>query len=223
MASYRIGVLASGGGSNLQALMDRIRTGELPAELAFVISNNSRSGALDRARAFGAPALHVSAVSEGGEAAAAARMLAIVKERAIDLLVLAGYMKKVPETVLSHLKNRVVNIHPALLPAFGGSGFFGRAVHEAVVARGCQYSGMTVHMVDAHYDEGQILLQKAISLRQGGSADEVAAAVLKLEHAWYWRVIRAFALGEIKPTASDEPGRAVDAGDFPERMRRHGD
>ena len=203
--------------------MDRIRSGELPAELAFVISNNSRSGALDRARTFGAPAHHVSALSEGGEAAAAARMLAIVKERAIDLLVLAGYMKKVPEAVLSHLKNRVVNIHPALLPAFGGSGFFGRAVHAAVVARGCQYSGMTVHMVDAQYDDGQILLQQAILLGQGWNADAVGAAVLKLEHAWYWRVIRGFALGEIKPTAGDEPGRAVDLGDFPKRMHGHGD
>ena len=216
--AYRIGVFASGGGSNLQSIMDRIRSAELPAELAFVLSNNSRSGALDKARAFGAPAFHVSAVTEGGDEKAAARLVAIARDHRIDLLVLAGWMKLLPEGLLRLLKNRVVNIHPALLPAFGGAGFYGRRVHEGVKARGCQYSGITVHMVNEAYDEGQIILQRVVPLRPEWTAEEIAAAVLLCEHQYYWQVVRAFATGDIVPTESDAPGRAVDAAGFLAKM-----
>lgn len=198
--------------------MDRIRSGELPAELAFVLSNNSKSGALAKAKAFGTEALHVSAVTEGGEEQAAARILAEVRRHRIDLLVLCGYMKLVPTAVLAHLKNRVVNIHPALLPAFGGEGFYGSRVHEGVVSRGCQYSGITIHMVNDRYDEGQIVLQRAIPLAPGMTAEEVGAAVLQVEHQFYWQVVKGFAEGEIVPTVCDEPGRAVDPSRFLARM-----
>lgn len=214
MAKYRIGVFASGGGSNLQALMDRIRSGELPADLAFVLSNNSKSGALAKGKAFGCRAFHVSGFSEGGEDKAAARMASIVKESGIDLLVLAGYMKLVPEAVHALLKNRILNIHPALLPSFGGAGMYGHHVHEAVVKRGCQFTGVTIHMVNAAYDEGQILLQRIVPVAPGSTAEAVAADVLESEHAHYWQVVRAFALGELKPTESAEPGRAVAMGRF---------
>ena len=212
--AYRIAVFASGGGSNLQALIDRIRSGELPASLAFVLSNNSKSGALEKARAFGAPTYHVSALTEGGEGGVTARMTALLREHRADLLVLAGYMKPVPAEVLAAMKNRVVNIHPALLPAFGGQGYYGHKIHEGVVARGCQYTGLTIHMVNDRYDEGQIILQRAIPVPPGGDADRVGALVLAQEHAWYWRVIRAFAAGQIKPLPGDDPARAVDASAF---------
>ncbi len=214
VGTYRIGVFASGGGSNLQAILDRIRAGELPALVAFVVSNNSKSVALEKARAAGVPAYHVSAVSEGGEDKAAARMLTLCDEHRIDLLALAGYMKPVPAPVLTRLKNRVVNIHPALLPAFGGQGFYGHKVHEGVVARGCQYTGVTIHMVNEAYDEGQIILQRIVPVAPGSGPDEVGAEVLKREHAWYWRVLRGFAIGEIRPTQDANPGRAVDASAF---------
>ncbi len=213
-AAYRIAVFASGGGSNLQALMDRMRAGDLPADLAFVLSNNSNSPALGKARASGAPAYHVSALSEGGEDRAEARMVDLLRDHRADLLVLAGYMKPVPSGVLALMKNRVVNIHPALLPAFGGRGFYGHKVHEGVVARGCQFSGPTTHMVNDRYDEGQILLQRVVPVPPGSAADAVGAAVLQQEHAWFWQVIRAFAAGAIKPLPGDEPGRAVDASAF---------
>jgi phosphoribosylglycinamide formyltransferase-1 len=212
--AYRIAVFASGGGSNLQALIDHIRAGDLPVEIAFVLSNNSKSPALGKARAFGAPAYHVSALTEGGEAGAAARMVSLLQEHKADLLVLAGYMKPVPEEVLALMKNRVVNIHPALLPAFGGQGFYGHKVHAGVVARGCQYTGLTIHMVNERYDEGQILLQRVVAVPPGSTADEVGALVLKLEHAWYWKVVRAFAEGRIRPLSGNEPMRAVDATAF---------
>jgi phosphoribosylglycinamide formyltransferase-1 len=214
MGAYRIAVFASGGGSNLQALIDRIRSGELPVEIAFVLSNNSKSGALEKARAFGAPAYHVSAQSEGGEGTAAARMLALLDGHQADLLVLAGYMKPVPSEVLARMRNRVVNIHPALLPAFGGQGYYGHKVHEGVVTRGCQYTGLTIHMVNERYDEGQVLLQRIVPVPPGSTADEVGALVLKLEHAWYWRVIRAFATGAIRPLPGDDPSRAADVSAF---------
>jgi len=214
MGAYRIAVFASGGGSNLQALIDRIRSGELPVQIAFVLSNNSKSGALEKARACGAAAYHVSAQSEGGEGKAVARMTALLDEHKADLLVLAGYMKPVPSEVLARMRNRVVNIHPALLPAFGGQGYYGHKVHEGVVARGCQYTGLTIHMVNARYDEGQILLQRIVPVPPGSTADEVGALVLKQEHAWYWQVIRAFATGAIRPLPGDDPSRAADVSDF---------
>jgi phosphoribosylglycinamide formyltransferase-1 len=198
--------------------MERIRSGELPADLAFVLSNNSKSGALAKARAFGAQAFHVSGFTEGGEDKAAARMAEIVRTGAIDLLVLAGYMKLVPDAVHALLPNRILNIHPALLPAFGGAGFYGSKVHEAVVARGCQFTGITIHMVNRAYDEGQIILQRIMPVAPGSTPETVAAAVLKLEHAHYWQVVRAFAMDEIKPTSSAEPGHAVDLEGFLDRF-----
>jgi phosphoribosylglycinamide formyltransferase-1 len=221
VARYRIGVLASGGGSNLQAIMDHIRAGDLPADLAFVLSNNSKSGALAKARDFGAPALHVSAVTEGSEEKAAARIVEEALARKADLIVLAGYMKLIPAALLARFKNRVLNIHPALLPSFGGEGYYGHHVHDAVVRRGCQFSGITIHMVNSEYDQGQILLQRIVPLRPDWDSARVGAEVLKAEHAWYWQVVRAFATGDIVPTESDEPGKAVDASRFWGKI--HGD
>lgn len=218
MSAFRIGVFASGGGSNLQSIMDRIRSGDLPAELSFVLSNNSKSGALARAREFGAAAFHVSAFTEGGEDKAAARIVEIARSHRIDLAVLAGYMKLLPPGLLEAYRGRVVNIHPALLPAFGGAGFYGRHVHEAVLARGCQYSGVTIHMVDEEYDQGQILLQRAIPVRPGWTAGELGAAVLEVEHRYYWQVIRAFAIGEIVPAENAQPSRPVDPSRFLARL-----
>ncbi len=198
--------------------MDRIRSGDLPADLAFVLSNNSKSGAMAKAEAFGTHAYHVSAFTEGSEEKAALRMAEIIRASAIDLLVLAGYMKLVPAPVHALLPNRILNIHPALLPAFGGAGFYGSKVHEAVIARGCQFTGVTIHMVNEAYDEGQIILQRVVPVPAGSSAEAVAAGVLKREHEWYWQVVRAFAIGEVKPTESHEPGRAVDLGGFLDRF-----
>lgn len=198
--------------------MDRIRAGDLAVEISFVLSNNSKSGALAKARAFGVPAYHISAVTEGNEEQAVARMVELAQSHAIDLLVLAGYMKKVPPALLVKLRNRIINIHPALLPAFGGEGFYGHKVHEGVIARGCQYSGITIHMVNEAYDQGQIVLQRTVAVPAGCTADDLSAIVLKQEHAYYWRVLRAFANGEIKPTDNLDPSRAVILGRFPDSI-----
>ncbi len=127
----------------------------------------------------------------------------------IDLLVLAGYMKKVPEAVLRRLPNRVINIHPALLPAFGGAGHYGDGVHAAVLRRGCQITGVTIHMVNEEYDEGQIVLQRPVAVPAGTDAQTLAKRVLAVEHDTYWRVLKAFAEGKIIPTESAHPSKAV--------------
>ncbi len=206
---FTVAAFASGGGSNLQVLIDKQRTGELPVRLAFTLSNNSKSLALQRTREAGALALHVSAKTEGSEEAIAETMVRLLAEHQVDLLVLAGYMKKVPAQVLAAMHNRVINIHPALLPAFGGEGFYGHKVHEGVVARGCQITGMTIHMVNEDYDAGQIIYQGSVRVEPHWTADDVGAAVLKLEHHNYWRVIRAFAAGQIQPTDSLLASEAV--------------
>lgn len=208
-APFRFAALASGGGSNFQALLDRIASGELKARAAFLACNNSGAGALEKAKGAGVPAFHVSAKTEGSEEGVARRLLALLDEHKPDLLVLAGYMKKVPDAVLERMRNRVVNIHPALLPEFGGAGMYGHHVHEAVVRAGKTRSGMTIHMVNENYDEGQILVQRAVDLRPGADAAEIAARVLKLEHDTYWRVVQGFAEGRIVPTDSRDPSRAV--------------
>ncbi len=204
----RYAVLASGGGSNFQALLDATRRGDLNAEAVFLAGNNSGAGALEKARAAGVPAHHVSAKTEGSEDGVTARLLALFDEHRPDVLVLAGYMKKVPDAVLERMKNRVVNIHPALLPEFGGAGMYGHHVHEAVVRAGKGSSGMTIHMVNENYDEGQYLFKRATDI-YNVDASEVARRVLALEHDSYWRVLKGFADGDIVPTENDDPAHAV--------------
>lgn len=190
-----IAVLSSGTGSNLQILIDRAQCGDLGARIGWIASNNSRSGALERARIAGIPAHHVSTATEGSEEGVAKRLSALVEEQPLDCLVLAGYMRPLPERLLELLPNRVVNIHPALLPAFGGKGMFGNHIHEAVIRRGVQWSGVTVHLVTAHYDEGPILCQRIVPVHPQDDANSLGARVLALEHDTLWKVVRDLVQG----------------------------
>lgn len=213
-------MLASGGGSNFQALLDRIASGDLDARAVFLACNNSAAGAMEKARAAGVPAVHVSVKTEGSEEGVAKRLLSLLDEYGPDLIALAGYMKKVPDAVLARMKNRVINIHPALLPEFGGEGMYGHHVHEAVVAAGKRESGMTIHMVNADYDEGQILAQRRTEIPARADAEEIGRRVLALEHDTYGRVLQGFAEGDIVPTDSDDPARAARVSDaWKARMR----
>ena len=209
MTPLRFAVLASGGGSNLQALLDHISSGELTAKLVFTVSNNSQAKALERTRRAGVPAYHVSVKTEGSEEAVSTKLLELIDLHSVDLLVLAGYMKKVPDAVLRRLHNRIINIHPALLPEFGGPGYYGSRVHEAVVREGRAFTGLTIHMVNGEYDSGQIILQRKVRLPPGADAGMVGSLVLSREHDSYWRVLKAFAEGCIIPTESDNPAKAV--------------
>ncbi|HXP90079.1 MAG TPA: phosphoribosylglycinamide formyltransferase [Fibrobacteria bacterium] len=186
-----IAVLCSGGGSNLQALMERIDRGDLEAKIAWVASNNGDSPALERARRAGIPAHHVSVRTEGGPEGVERRLLELVTAHDVQVLVLAGYMKVLPAAVIRALPGRVVNIHPALLPAFGGKGMYGVHVHEAVLESGAQWTGVTIHLVTENYDEGPVLRQRVAAVMPGDTPASLGSRVLALEHDTLWREVRS--------------------------------
>jgi formyltetrahydrofolate-dependent phosphoribosylglycinamide formyltransferase len=169
-------VLVSGRGSNLQALLDATREGA-SGSIALVISDKQDAGALDVARKAGVAAEWVAV--DGREADAT---LALLAKHRIGLVVLAGYLKRVSERVVAAFRGRIVNVHPALLPAFGGPGMYGRRVHEAVLKSGARLSGVTVHIVDEQYDHGPVLAQWPVPVRPGDTAESLAARVLAVEH-----------------------------------------
>lgn len=173
--SYRVAVCVSGGGSNLQALLDRLQ-GEEPARVVLVLSNHPDAGGLERARQAGVPAEVLA------DPADAAEWITRLGRRDVDLLVLAGYLKLVPPGVVQKYAGRMVNIHPALLPDFGGPGMYGQRVHEAVIASGAAESGPTVHLVDEVYDRGAILAQRRVPVLPGDTPATLAERVLTEEH-----------------------------------------
>ena len=189
----RIAVFASGGGSNLGALLDHLdRSGDARvADVALVASNRASAGALARATARGIPAAVIDPA--GGDIA----LHAVLAEHAIDLVVLAGYLRLVPPSVTSAYRGRVLNIHPALLPAFGGPGMYGERVHRSVIESGARISGATVHFVDDVYDSGPIIAQWPVPVLAGDTAAMLAARVLRAEHALLPPVVDAVAAGRI--------------------------
>jgi phosphoribosylglycinamide formyltransferase 1 len=188
--SVRVAVFASGGGSNLQALLDRFETSR-DATIALVVSNRGDAGALGRAHAAGVPAVHVDTNRHVDDVAAAT--LQLLEEHDIELIALAGYLKLVPPQVTTRYRDRIINIHPALLPAFGGRGMFGKNVHEAVLRARCTVTGATVHHVDERYDEGAIIAQWPVPVLPGDDAQTLAARVLRIEHRLYPAAVAAIA------------------------------
>lgn len=189
----RIAVLASGGGSNLGALLAHLDAlGERRhADVALVLSDRADSGALRRAGERGIP---TAAFEDPADAAVLVEHL----DRArIDLVVLAGYLRLVPAAVVSRLHGRIINVHPALLPAFGGPGMYGARIHRAVIAAGVRVSGVTVHFVDEEYDRGAIIAQWPVPVLEDDSPERLAARVLRAEHSLLPRVADAVAAGTI--------------------------
>src|ERR1700731_980289 len=156
----RLGFLASHGGSNVQAILDACRDGRIDAEPCVVISNNSDAMVLDRAMGARVPAFHLSSHIHPDPARLDEAILEVLEKHRVNLIVLAGYMKKLGPKTLARYQGRVLNMHPALLPKFGGKGMFGRHVHEAVLASGERASGITIHHVDDEYDHGAIVAQR---------------------------------------------------------------
>jgi len=188
-----IAVLASGGGSNFQALLNAIREGVLPARICAVVSNNSAAGALDIARSQNIPGHHLSQKQFPSVDAYSEHLISVLGDHRADFIALAGYMKKIPGTIIARYRNRITNIHPALLPSFGGPGMYGMRVHEAVIASGVKLSGATVHLVDEEYDRGPIVLQKAVEVTPDDDPESLARKVLKIEHEIYPQALKAFA------------------------------
>lgn len=194
MTRARIAVLASGGGSNLQALLAYFDAlGDRRAgDVVVVIANRASAGALDRARAAGIEALVIADDT---------LLEAALVERKIDLIVLAGYLRFVPVAVTRRYAGRIVNVHPALLPQFGGPGMYGARVHRAVLEARAPASGPTVHFVDEVYDHGAVIAQWRVPVRPGDDEHTLAARVLRAEHLLFPRVVQAVAAGEVRLTA----------------------
>jgi phosphoribosylglycinamide formyltransferase 1 len=200
-------VFASGGGSNFQALIDRRESGDLPVELSLLVGNNSAAQAFERARRHGIAGLHIAPSRFPDEKAYAGHLLSVLRERGIDIIALAGYMKRIPREVVASYPNRIVNIHPALLPSFGGAGLYGEKVHQAVLDSGAKVSGITVHFVDEEYDHGPIIYQETVPVLDGDDAKTLAARVLEVEHASYWRALAAVASGKLTVKGRRVTGR----------------
>ena len=190
---FKIGVMASGGGSNFKAIIDRIGAGDLDAQCKFLITNNGGCGAVNHAKEYGIPVHHISGKTHPEQAAFEAAMLDVLDKYNVDLLILAGYMKALPLCMLKRMPNRILNIHPSLLPKFGGKGFWGHYVHEAVLAAHETESGPTVHLVSEEIDRGRILAQTKVPVLPDDDADTLAARVLVQEHALYWKTIKEYA------------------------------
>ena len=189
----RIAVLASGGGSNLQALIDYFAgAGASAGTICWVGSDKAQAGAFDRAQAAGIPTAHVTAPHDGDV------LLALLREARADLLVLAGYLKLIPEVVVRAFHGRLVNIHPALLPAFGGPGMYGQRIHAAVLAHGAMVTGATVHFVDEQFDRGPIIAQWPVPVLPGDTPALLASRVLAVEHRLFPLCVAAVAAGTVQ-------------------------
>jgi phosphoribosylglycinamide formyltransferase-1 len=177
----RLAVLASHGGSTLQALIDACADGAIDAEVALVISNNSQAGAMARAQTAGIPTQHISAKTHGDEAGADRAIVDALQHAAVDWVLLLGYMKKMGPNILREYQGKIINTHPALLPDFGGKGFYGRKVHEAVQASGVRESGATLHLVGSEYDSGPILAQVRVPILPEDDVDAIEQRVKQAE------------------------------------------
>ncbi len=180
-----LAVFCSGGGSNFKALHRQIQERNLPCRIVMCLSNNSQCGAMQFARENGIDAVHLSSKTVPNEDAFVQTMLSELEKRQVDLILLAGYMKRVPKEVVRRYPKRILNIHPALLPKFGGEGMYGMNVHRAVIEAREKESGATVHFVDEHYDEGEIIIQGKVSIAPDETPESLAPKVLEVEHRIY--------------------------------------
>jgi len=181
----RIAVFCSGNGSNFKALFEAIRNKQLPAEIVLCISNRSQCGAMEFAQQNGISTLHITEKQFASFDEFAETMVERLKEHQIDIILLAGYMRKVPDAVVAAFPDRMLNIHPALLPKFGGEGMYGIHVHTAVLEAGETETGATVHFVNEEYDKGEILLQRTVPVLPDDTPETLAARVLECEHRLY--------------------------------------
>ena len=176
----KIGVLVSGGGTNLQAILDAIDAGDITnAEVDIVISNNASAYALERARKHNIEALCIAPKDYPDREAFHRALLAKLQERGVDLIVLAGYLVAIPPVMVEAYPNKIINIHPSLIPAFCGTGYYGLKVHEKALERGVKVTGATVHFVDEGTDTGPIILQKAVEIQQGDTPKVLQQRVME--------------------------------------------
>ncbi|MCD6532398.1 phosphoribosylglycinamide formyltransferase [bacterium] len=192
-----LAVFVSGSGTNLQAIIDAVAGGKLAADVKLVLSSRQDAFALQRAEKHGIPAVYLSSKEFDSREKFVRAMLETLRRHQVDFIALAGYMRRVPPEVVQKFKNRITNIHPALLPAFGGKGMYGIRVHRAVIEYGCKVTGVTVHLVDEEYDRGPIVAQRCVPVLDDDTPESLAARVLEVEHQLYPEVLQLFAEGKV--------------------------
>ena len=193
----RIAVLCSGGGSNLQAIIDSVEAGKIDGEIVLVLANASKAYALERARNHGIPCEFVSKKQAGSTEAFNDVILSKLQAANVDLVVLAGYLPIVGAQIVRAYPHKIINIHPALIPSFCGVGMYGHYVHEAVLAYGAKISGATTHFVDEEVDHGGVIMQKSVPVLEGDTAETLAARVLTVEHEILPETVRLFCAGKL--------------------------
>ena len=193
----RLAVFASGGGTNFQAILDAIDDGTLPATPVCCVSNTPDAGALDRAARHDVPTRVVRPGAYDDAEAFGDALLDVLRAHDVTFVALAGYMVKIPASVVEAYRGRMTNVHPALLPAFGGQGMYGMNVHEAVIEYGVHWSGVTVHLVDEEYDHGPVVLQEPVPVYADDTPDRLAERVKAVEHRLYPYALRLFAEGRV--------------------------
>jgi phosphoribosylglycinamide formyltransferase 1 len=193
-----IAVFASGRGSNTRAILENIDRGKIHARVNCIVSNKKDAGIFAIADEWNIARWHLDPSAFDTEEKYADALVSVLKECQTNLIVLAGYLKKIPAAVISQYRNRLMNIHPALLPAFGGTGMYGMRVHQAVVDSGVKVTGVTVHFVDEEYDRGPIILQEPVRVEDDDTPESLSQRVLQIEHELYSRAIALFAEGRVE-------------------------
>lgn len=195
--TLKLGFLASHGGSSMRAIVAAIRAGQLDAEARLLVSNNGDSPALDFARNAGVDARHISAATAGSAEAADREITTQMLRNGVELVVLSGYLRKLGPRILDAYRGRILNIHPALLPKYGGQGMYGRKVHEACIAAGDTVSGATIHLVDADYDSGPVLAQVQVPVPPGDTVEDLEQRVMAAEPGFFVETLRAISEGRL--------------------------
>jgi len=192
----KIAVFVSGGGSNLQALIDASKSGLLHGEIVLVISNTSKAYGLVRAEKENINTFVYKVKNYDSPDLASDDLFSQLRKHDVEYIALAGYLKLLPQNIVKAFKGKIINIHPALLPKYGGKGMYGHFVHEAVIEAGDKESGITIHLADEIYDNGRILHQVKVPVKKDDTPDTLAARVLKQEHLLYVRILDKLIKGE---------------------------
>ncbi|RIK61063.1 phosphoribosylglycinamide formyltransferase [candidate division KSB1 bacterium] len=191
--NLRLAVFASGRGSNFKAILDAIQSGTLDAKVVLLISDQPQAGALQTAAQAGIPTRIIASNALATSEDYGKALLHALAECDSNFIVLAGFLRMIPAAVIEAFSGRIINIHPALLPSFGGKGMFGLRVHQAVLDYGCKVSGATVHLVDENYDTGKPLVQRCVPVYEDDTPESLAARVLKVEHQILPEALQLFA------------------------------
>ncbi|MBN2364782.1 MAG: phosphoribosylglycinamide formyltransferase [Calditrichaeota bacterium] len=186
----KLAVFASGRGSNFRKIYENIQTGNIPARVECLIADNPKADVLEFASHENIACYIIPPKNFSNAAEFGTELLKILKQHSVDWIILAGYLKKIPDNVVKSFSNRIVNIHPALLPSFGGKGMYGMHVHEAVFNSGAKVSGVTVHLVNENYDAGPIVLQTPVDISHCTNPHEIAENVLSVEHELFSKAIK---------------------------------